>query len=113
MLLALVLAVQATTAAAAATPNPCADQMSELCKISPLFCPGAYPSDLTPGNGRVPCWPEAPVRDTRVVSRPPASTERPTRAMTSQSSAPSQDSTPKGDERSRVSRFFARLLESR
>ena len=82
MLLALVLSVQATTAAAAA-PNPCTDQMSELCRISPLFCPSAYPSDLAPGNGNVPCWPErgAPTvsRDTRVLSRP--STTSPSRAV--------------------------------
>jgi hypothetical protein len=77
MLLALVFSVQATTAAtsAAAAPNPCMDQMSELCKISALFCPTAYPSDLTPGSRGVPCWPEANApsgggRSTRVVSRP-------------------------------------------
>jgi hypothetical protein len=72
MWLALVLSVQATTAAAAA-PNPCADQMSMLCKISPLFCPTAYPSELTPGSGDVPCWPGATSaisRDTRVLGRP-------------------------------------------
>ena len=70
MLLALVLTVQAATA----TPSPCTDQMSMLCRISPFFCPSAYPSDLAPGSANVPCWPERqPVsvsRDTRVVHRP-------------------------------------------
>ena len=78
MLLALVFSIQATTAAnnAAAAPNPCMDQMSELCKISALFCPSAYPSDLTPGSRGVPCWPDAntpSARGTRVVSRPAGS----------------------------------------
>ncbi|MEP6994558.1 MAG: hypothetical protein ABI968_08570, partial [Acidobacteriota bacterium] len=45
-----------------------------LCKISPLFCPDAYPKDLAPGSENVPCWPEKqPVslsRDTRLVRRP-------------------------------------------
>ena len=72
MLLALVLTVQAATA----TPSPCTDQLSMLCRISPFFCPSAYPSDLAPGSANVPCWPERkPVsvsRDTRVVHRPAA-----------------------------------------
>ena len=119
MLLALVLSVQATTAAAA-TPNPCTDQMSELCKISPLFCPGAYPADLQPGNGSVPCWPEKAAspatHDTRVVNRPTAGVMHPTTAPSTassttgagQESATRSDSSERG--RSIVSRFFARLI---
>ncbi len=53
MLLALVLMAQVTT-----TPqNPCSDQLSELCRISPLFCPSAYPDGLVPGTNGIPCWP--------------------------------------------------------
>lgn len=120
MLLALVLSVQATTAAAA-TPNPCTDQMSELCKISALFCPGAYPADLQPGNGSVPCWPEkaaSPVtHDTRVVNRPTAAgVLHPTTAPSTASSTTGAghesstrtDSSERG--RSIVSGFFARLI---
>jgi hypothetical protein len=71
MLLALVFTVHAATA----SPNPCTDQMSMLCRISPLFCPAAYPADLTPGSANVPCWPEkGTARDTRVVHRPTGST---------------------------------------
>ena len=70
MLLAIVFAVQAATA----SPNPCTDQMSALCRISPLFCPSAYPGDVTPGTGNIPCWPErgavAVTHGTRVVQRP-------------------------------------------
>src|SRR4030095_12534728 len=86
MLLALIFSVQAATAA----PNPCADQMSMLCKISPLFCPSAYPSDLTPGSGNVPCWPERTStvsRDTRVVNRPSDATVKSGKGATSPSAA--------------------------
>jgi hypothetical protein len=102
MLLALVFSVHAATATSAAAPqNPCMDQMSELCKISALFCPDAYPSDLTPGSRGVPCWPEANApsvsRDTRVVNRPsagsaqsaqPAASAKPASAPASSSSEP-------------------------
>lgn len=105
MLLALVFSVQAATA-----PNPCADQMSMLCKISPLFCPSAYPSDLTPGNGTVPCWPEksspaAVSHDTRVVQRPISGSGQSASSATPSSATAS--SSPKADARS-TSRVPAR-----
>jgi len=113
MLLALVLSVQATTATAA-SPNPCTDQMSTLCKISPFFCPGAYPADLQPGNGTVPCWPErtAPTTTrgtTRVVSRPSGVSSSKATSVTPKSSATRSD-----DDRTRGSfGLFGRALESR
>ncbi len=93
MLLALVFSIQATTAANSATaaPNPCMDQMSELCKISALFCPNAYPSDLTPGTRGIPCWPDANApttgRSTRVVSRPTGAEPQSARAESAKASA--------------------------
>jgi hypothetical protein len=57
MLAAIVLVAQVATAM---PPNPCADQLSALCRISPLFCPTAYPTSLVPGTNAVPCWPERP-----------------------------------------------------
>jgi hypothetical protein len=54
MILAIVLAAQVS----AGTPNPCSDQLATLCRISPYFCPGAYPDGLVPGAGNVPCWPQ-------------------------------------------------------
>jgi hypothetical protein len=54
MILAIVIAAQVS---AAAPPNPCSDQLATLCRISPYFCPGAYPEDQVPGAGNVPCWP--------------------------------------------------------
>jgi hypothetical protein len=93
MLLALVFSIQATTAAnsAAAAPNPCMDQMSELCKISALFCPSAYPSDLTPGTRGIPCWPDpnAPTsgRNTRVVGRPAGATPQSAHAESAKGTA--------------------------
>lgn len=54
MILAIVLAAQVS----AGTPNPCSDQLATLCRISPYFCPGAYPDGFVPGTGNVPCWPE-------------------------------------------------------
>lgn len=115
MLLALVFSVQATTAAVAA-PNPCADQMSMLCKISPLFCPTAYPSDLTPGSGNVPCWPERTStvsRDTRVVSRPSDATVKSEKGATSPSAA--ANPSPRRDDGSARddARGFLRILKSR
>jgi hypothetical protein len=56
MMLALVLAAQVATAPP--PPNPCADQLAELCRISAYFCPGAYPPDLVPGSNGIPCWPD-------------------------------------------------------
>lgn len=55
MLAAIVLVAQVATAT---SPNPCADQLSALCRISFLFCPSAYPSNLVPGTNGIPCWPE-------------------------------------------------------
>jgi hypothetical protein len=115
MLLALVFSVQATTAAAA-TPNPCTDQMSAVCQISPLFCPSAYPSDLTPGSGNVPCWPDKNVatisHDTRVVNRPSGVAARPTSGAAKVSSE-SADSASKPEPRTRgqslLTRFFSRI----
>ena len=51
MILAIVIAAQMATA-----PNPCANQLAELCKISPYFCAGAYPTELVPGTNGIPCW---------------------------------------------------------
>lgn len=58
--------------------RPCADA-SVLCRISPFFCPGAYPVGLEP------CWPEAS-RQTRAVSggRGAAGTARTNRAPASE-----------------------------
>lgn len=115
MLLALVLSVQATTAAAAA-PNPCADQMSMLCKMSPLFCPSAYPSDLTPGSGNVPCWPERAAtvsRNTRAVSRPAGSTVKPEAAPAKPSAATSASPSREDSRPPEESRGFARIPKSR
>jgi hypothetical protein len=104
MLLAMVFAVQAATA----SPNPCTDQMSVLCRISPLFCPSAYPSNLTPGTGNIPCWPGAASmsRDTRVVQRPAAASQRQS-INTKRAAAPSDDSTSRGQ------RFIPRAVEPR
>lgn len=66
MVLAIVIAVQLATA-----PNPCADQLAALCKISPYFCAGAYPANLVPGTNGVPCWPE---RSVAPLTSGPAST---------------------------------------
>jgi len=102
MLLALVFSIQATTAAnsAAAAPNPCMDQMSELCKISALFCPSAYPSDLTPGTRGVPCWPDAnapgAARNTRVVSRPSGATTQSAHAESARSTPSATSAAPSG-----------------
>jgi hypothetical protein len=54
MILAIMIAVHVS---AATTPNPCEDQLATLCRISPYFCPGAYPEGLVPGTENVPCWP--------------------------------------------------------
>jgi hypothetical protein len=94
--------------------------MSELCKISPLFCPGAYPADLQPGNGSVPCWPDKGVaptsRDTRLVNRPVSPPARPTTNATS-SSSQGQASNAKIEQPTRgqhlLSRLFSRFFESR
>ena len=119
MLLALVFSIQATTAAnsAAAAPNPCMDQMSELCKISALFCPSAYPSDLTPGTRGIPCWPDANAptngRSTRVVSRPAGATPQSAHAESAKtsSSAPSSAATSTGAEPStRGQHLFGKLF---
>jgi hypothetical protein len=58
MLAAIVLVAQVSTAA---TPNPCADQLATLCRVSPLFCPTAYPSNMVPGTNGIPCWPDRQV----------------------------------------------------
>jgi hypothetical protein len=55
MVLALVLLAQVTTSP---PQNPCLDQLVALCRISPYFCPGAYPANLVPGTSGIPCWPE-------------------------------------------------------
>jgi hypothetical protein len=106
MLLAMVFAVQAATA----SPNPCTDQMSALCRISPLFCPGAYPSNVTPGTGNIPCWPEREAvslsHDTRVVQRPAAASNRQS-VRTQRAAAPSDEST------ARQQRSAPRSLEPR
>ncbi|HEY2797460.1 MAG TPA: hypothetical protein VGK26_06190 [Thermoanaerobaculia bacterium] len=120
MLLALVFSIQATTAAssAAAASNPCMDQMSELCKISALFCPSAYPSDLTPGARGVPCWPEANAptvsRDTRVVSRPSGASASTQSAHTeSARTAPASSSaTPNAESPTRGQHLFGKLFSS-
>ncbi len=92
MLLAMVFAVQAATA----SPNPCTDQMSALCRISPLFCPGAYPSNVTPGTGNIPCWPDREAvsvnHGTRVVQRPAAASGLQS-VNTKRAAAPSEEST--------------------
>jgi len=117
MLLALVFSVHAATAtSAAAAPNPCMDQMSELCKISALFCPSAYPSDLTPGARGVPCWPDANTtsRDTRVLGRPsgatpqsaPAATAKPTSAPASSAT----DSSSNAESPTRGQHIFGKLF---
>ena len=68
MLAAVVLIAQV----AASPPNPCADQLSALCRISPLFCPSAYPSNLVPGTNGLPCWPERqPVSASTAAGRVP------------------------------------------
>ncbi len=54
MILALVLFAQVSTA----PQNPCWDQLGALCRISPYFCPTAYPANLVPGTNGIPCWPE-------------------------------------------------------
>lgn len=70
MLAAIVLVAQVATT----TPNPCADQLAALCRISPLFCPTAYPSNMVPGTNGIPCWPD---RQVDPVSR--GSSPQPTR----------------------------------
>jgi len=106
MLLAIVFAVQAATA----SPNPCADQMSALCRISPLFCPSAYPTGVTPGTGDVPCWPEkggtaAVTHGTRVVQRPSSGSSAP------QSAAPASQTTEQANvARERVERVPSRAV---
>lgn len=106
MLLAMVFAVQAATA----SPNPCTDQMSALCRISPLFCPGAYPSNVAPGSGNVPCWPEREAvslsHDTRVVQRPAA-------ASSSQSVTTKRAAAPSDQTTSRPQRSVPRIVEPR
>ncbi len=125
MLLALVFSIQATTAAAA--PNPCTDQMSDLCKISALFCPNAYPSDLTPGTRGIPCWPDAnspsATRGTRVVSRPAGAAAQGAHAESAKSapSSPSANPSRSGESSSEPAtrgqhlfgKLFARLFEGR
>ena len=58
MLAAIVLIAQIATPPP--PPNPCEDELWKLCRISPYFCPDAYPGGLTPGTNGIPCWPEAP-----------------------------------------------------
>jgi hypothetical protein len=104
------------------------DQMSELCKISALFCPSAYPSDLTPGTRGIPCWPDAnapgAARDTRVVSRPAgaatqsAHTESARSTPSGTSANPSnasRDSSPEPATRGQhlFGKLFTRLFEGR
>ena len=92
MLLALVFSIHAATA----SPNPCSDQMSMLCRISPFFCPSAYPANLTPGSPNVPCWPTAAAsRDTRVVQRPSGSVKGQSSVMTKRGPAPDEDARPR------------------
>jgi hypothetical protein len=70
MLAAVVLVAQV----AVAQPNPCADQLSALCRISPLFCPSAYPSNLVPGTNGIPCWPERDPVSVSTMAHPAAPT---------------------------------------
>ena len=60
MLAAIVLIAQIATPP---PQNPCEDELWKLCRISPYFCPDAYPGGLTPGTNGIPCWPEATARD--------------------------------------------------
>jgi hypothetical protein len=46
-----------------ARPGQCAD-LSALCRMNPLFCPGAYPKGLEP------CWPDAPRQPRNAGARP-------------------------------------------
>jgi hypothetical protein len=74
MILAIVIAAQMATA-----PNPCANQLAELCKISPYFCAGAYPTNLVPGTNGIPCWPErsvAPLHPSSIGTRNTNSVDR-------------------------------------
>jgi hypothetical protein len=74
MILAIVLMAQVAT-----TPtNPCADELAKLCRMSPYFCPSAYPPGLVPGTNGIPCWPgrevvpvRSPARRTANLSRQP------------------------------------------
>jgi hypothetical protein len=72
MLAAIVLIAQVATA----PPNPCQDEMSRLCRISPFFCPGAYPPGLEPGTNGVPCWPQGSRVPVAVQGRVPRNVER-------------------------------------
>jgi hypothetical protein len=123
MLLAMVFSMHAATATSAATPpNPCMDQMSELCKISALFCPSAYPSDLTPGTRGIPCWPDAnsPGRDTHVVGRPSGAsaqsahaTAKPTSAPAKSDASSSSSSEPATRGQHIFGKLFTRFFEGR
>jgi hypothetical protein len=107
MLLAMIFAVQAATA----SPSPCTDQMSVLCQISPLFCPSAYPSNVAPGTGNIPCWPDRAAisasRDTRVVRRP-AVAPGVQSVNTKPAAAPSRESGSRG-----IARSIPRVVEPR
>ncbi len=80
MILAIVIAAQLAT-----DPNPCADQMAELCKISPYFCADAYPADMVPGTNGIPCWPERSIAP--VSKGAPSSNGRSTNSVRRQSTA--------------------------
>ena len=115
MLLALIFSVHAATATSAATaPNPCMDQMSELCKISALFCPTAYPSDLTPGTRGIPCWPEENSpnggRQTRVVNRPGGMTAQTAHAESAKSAPAPNEAAPNAEPATRGQHLFGKLF---
>jgi hypothetical protein len=67
--------------------RPCADPAA-LCRISPFFCPGAYPKGLEP------CWPEGS-REPRNVGA------RGARSGSTQHSAPAAAPTRSTSERTR------------
>lgn len=111
MILAIVIAVQMATS----SENPCADQLEELCKVSPYFCAGAYPADLVPGANGVPCWANRSVAP--LSSGPASSAPRQTNSVNrGRSDQPDQQVAPQPSERSgsgalTVRERFARAIQ--
>ena len=107
MLLAIVIAVQLATNSS----NPCADQLEALCKVSPYFCAGAYPTDLVPGTNGVPCWPERAVAPSSGPASSPRNTNSVDRRTPGNSQASPQPSERSGSAAPTARERFARAIQ--
>lgn len=107
MILAIVIAAQLATTSA----NPCADQLAELCKISPYFCAGAYPANLVPGTNGIPCWSPRSVAPATHASSPTRRTNSIDRRTSANQQATPETTARSGASEETVRERFARALQ--